>query len=228
MCATVFPRDRVEKEKPEIDMYSIPCRVQSIVGQAGGILSAIWRMRVYVRNACAATECRNSLRRWNCAKQTVADRPPDHLLAFRNLWGHKISRYYLISSNTRVFEDTCACARASFYCAKGWRTAAMPNEGWAAVIVGKLNFVPEGPSDEVCWQLENLRLTARTRHQAPEYIPGKIFPPSFSLFFFITLFPLYFFFSQVRSKRAQFRYCDYLKIRLDLPWGTHPWWQFSQ
>lgn len=53
----------------------------------------------------------------------------------------------------RVF-DTCACARArasaSFYCAKGWRAAAMPNEGWAAVIVGKLNFVPEGPSDEVC------------------------------------------------------------------------------
>lgn len=39
--ATMFPRDRVEKEKPEIDMYSMPRRVQSIAGQAGGILSAV-------------------------------------------------------------------------------------------------------------------------------------------------------------------------------------------
>lgn len=41
VCATAFPRDRAEKEKPEIDMYSMPRRVQSIVGQAGGILSAV-------------------------------------------------------------------------------------------------------------------------------------------------------------------------------------------
>lgn len=41
VCATAFPRDRAEKEKPEIDMYSMPRRVQSIAGQAGGILSAV-------------------------------------------------------------------------------------------------------------------------------------------------------------------------------------------
>lgn len=48
MCATAFPRDREEKEEPEIDMYSMLRRVQSIAGQAGRILSAVWRMRVYV------------------------------------------------------------------------------------------------------------------------------------------------------------------------------------
>lgn len=161
-------------------------------------------------------------------RNTVADRrPSDHLLAFRNLRGHKVSRC-LISSNTRVVEG-CVRARASFYCVKGWRAAAVPNEGWAAVIVGKLNFVPEGQSDEVCWQLENLRLTARMRHQAPEYIPEKIFPPSFSLFF--SPYSLFIFFHSAHET-CEYRYRETLddcfKIRLDLPWGTHPWWQFSQ
>lgn len=52
-----------------------------------------------------------------------------------------------------MYSDTYAYARAcgSFLLYKGVaRAAAMPNEGWAVVIVGKLNFVPEGPSDEVC------------------------------------------------------------------------------
>lgn len=96
---------------------------------------------------------------------------------------------------------TRARARASFYCTKGWRTAAMPNEGWAAVIVGKLNFVPEGPSDEVCWQLENLRLTARARDTKRRNILGKIFPRSFFHFFF-----LYIFFKARPADAREFQY----------------------
>lgn len=104
--ATAFPRDRTEKEKPEIDMYSMLRRVQSIAGQAGRILSAVWRMRVYVR--AAGVEI--APRQWNCAKHS--GRPAPRLTS-SNSGTYEGIKYpdILYRANTCVF-DTCAYARA--------------------------------------------------------------------------------------------------------------------
>lgn len=139
------PRSRGtgRKEARKIDMYSMPrpiYRGSSRRNFKRGLTYTRVCMCAYVRE-CVFAGCRDG----------TEIGPPPPLFSFRFFSVHSGTyegiKYFGVLYIV-VFDNTYA--RALWSSTKGWRAVAMPNEGWAVVIVGKLNFVPEGPSDEVC------------------------------------------------------------------------------